>query len=326
MAAVMRLTIRVRSKGRLFIDDMLLTFACLTLILASVILQIELGTIYIAEELTALYKSGRELPKDLDIPPVIARYHVAQDVHGTMCWLTVFSVKFSFLFFFRQLVNKIPNLEYYWKWVLGLNCVACLYCLLYVVAECQYQSFAAFVSIPIIILWKVRMQFSQKIGIGAFLCLSICMITLAAIRLSKIHIGGTTVGSWQYFWLELEASAAVCTVSLTAFRSFFVDHGEVDSKGGRRWYSSAIARNLERRKLKARLQEREAPPNVSIASLSDMQFYLGKNSLRPQRPHESAYGQLKAGRNSDDFFRHQSRSEEGGAQIYYHEFQSQSAN
>lgn len=63
------------------------------------------------------------------------------------------------------------------------------------------------------------MQIAQKIGIGAFLCLSICMIMIAGTRLSKIQIGGEPTNSWQYFWLEIEACVAVCTVSLTAFRT-----------------------------------------------------------------------------------------------------------
>ena len=143
LAAAVRLAIRVRSKGRLFVDDALLAFAGLTLIVATVILQIELGDIYLAEELVALYISGEQMPQGLDLQSIIKRYHLVQYLHGTMSWLTVFSVKFSFLFFFRQLVDKVTVLERYWKWVFGLNVAACLYCLLYVAFECPYHGIAA---------------------------------------------------------------------------------------------------------------------------------------------------------------------------------------
>ena len=100
------------------------------------------------------------------------------------------------------------------------------------------------VSIPVIILWQVRMRLTQKLGIGVFLCLSICMIMIAAVRLSRIE---NTVSIWQYMWLQIEACVAVIMVALTAFRSVFSDNQKVEARRERRWYSSAVARNLKRR-------------------------------------------------------------------------------
>ena len=141
-AATIRTAVRIRSKGRLFLDDAFLIFACLTLVAATVILQIELGTIYLAEELTELYKSGK-FPDHVDINTIVARYHIAQYGHGTMGWLTIFAVKFSFLSFFRHLVTKIPRLESYWRFVLAFNFVAFLYCMLYLAAECPHNGSAS---------------------------------------------------------------------------------------------------------------------------------------------------------------------------------------
>lgn len=141
-SAAVRTTVRIRSKGRLFLDDALLIFACLALVVASVILQTQLGTVYFAAELVSLYRSG-VLPEDVDINSVIASYHIVQYAHGTMGWLTVYAVKFTFLSFFRQLVDRIPRLECYWKCVVGLNIVAFLYCILYIAAECPHQTSAS---------------------------------------------------------------------------------------------------------------------------------------------------------------------------------------
>ena len=141
-AAGIRLCIRLRSKGRLFLDDGFLIFACLTLIGASAVLQSQLDAIYLAEEVAARYAFGHS-PGIVDIDRLVYRYHLAQNLHGTLGWLTVFSVKFSFLTFFRQLVDKIPRLQLYWKSVVAINLIAFLYCLLYIAGECQRSGAAA---------------------------------------------------------------------------------------------------------------------------------------------------------------------------------------
>ena len=109
------------------------------------------------------------------------------------------------------------------------------------------------------------MQNSQKIGIGIFLCLSICMIAIAGVRLSDILIRGNMVSVWQYFWLEIQACVAVCMNSLVAFRYFFVDHSKIAGRGGADWYSSAVARHKQLRDRRARVNaQREASDAFSL--------------------------------------------------------------
>lgn len=141
-AAAIRTALRVRAKGRIFLDDVFLVFACLSLVAATVILHVQLGTIYLAEDLTELYRSGN-FPDDVNVGEVVAEYHIAQYGHGTMGWLTVFAVKFSFLCFFRQLVRNIQRLENYWRCVLTFNIVAFLYCIMYIAAECPHHGYAS---------------------------------------------------------------------------------------------------------------------------------------------------------------------------------------
>ena len=81
------------------------------------------------------------------------------------------------------------------------------------------------ISIPISILWNVRIKLRQKLGIGAFLCLSVVMIIMSLIYTSRIR---TSVDSlnlvWILFWQEAGACAAVIMVSMTAFRSIFISN------------------------------------------------------------------------------------------------------
>ena len=97
-------------------------------------------------------------------------------------------------------------------------------------------------------LWQVRMKTTQKLGIGAFLSLSFCMIIVASIRFSGLQVKGSSIDVWQYFWLEVEACVAVCMISLTAFRSVFaLNSSNANAVKARPLYSSTIERNRERR-------------------------------------------------------------------------------
>ena len=74
--------------------------------------------------------------------------------------------------------------------------------------------------IPIILLWNVKIKRSQKIFLGTFLCLSICMILIAIVRISGQRLGNSNMDvQWELFFQHVEASVSVITVSLTAFRS-----------------------------------------------------------------------------------------------------------
>lgn len=57
--------------------------------------------------------------------------------------------------------------------------------------------------------------------LGIFLCLSICMIVIAIVRVSGLRIQkkNNIDIQWELFWQDVEATVAVIMVSITAFRS-----------------------------------------------------------------------------------------------------------
>lgn len=90
--------------------------------------------------------------------------------------------------------------------------------------------------IPIYLLWHVQIKFSQKLALGVSLCLSIMMVILAIVRISRFRSPDATIDfTWDIFWQFAEACVAVTMVSLTAFRSLFIAT-QRDSK--KRSYSS----------------------------------------------------------------------------------------
>lgn len=81
------------------------------------------------------------------------------------------------------------------------------------------------VSIPIALLWRVRIDVRQKIGLGVSLCLSLIMVVTAIIRISGIKLANGAIDIvWEAFWVQQECSIAVIMMSVSAFRSFFVPH------------------------------------------------------------------------------------------------------
>ena len=82
---------------------------------------------------------------------------------------------------------------------------------------------ALVVSIPIVLLWRVRINFRQKIGLGTLLCLSLVMAIIAIARMSGINLTSKNVDIvWLAFWQQQECSVAVIMISISAFRSLFV--------------------------------------------------------------------------------------------------------
>lgn len=80
--------------------------------------------------------------------------------------------------------------------------------------------------IPTYLIWKIRVKPVQKLIMGALLCLSICMVVAASIRVAGFHLDGDAIHmelnmKWSHFWLYVEACIAVLTVSVTTCRTIF---------------------------------------------------------------------------------------------------------
>lgn len=74
--------------------------------------------------------------------------------------------------------------------------------------------------IPVILLWNEKIRLSQKIFLGIFLCLNICMIILAIVRTSGLLLSNRGIDvQWEVFFQQVEASVSVITLSITALRT-----------------------------------------------------------------------------------------------------------
>lgn len=123
IAAVARIAIRFKSQRRLHLDDYLLIFACICLIAATVLLYLGLSAIYFIEELSLngikVLTAGNISMKDfLDQLIFYQRIYWA---YLSLTWATIFCVKFAFLAFFRNFVDRLPPMQRYWKLVTVLT-------------------------------------------------------------------------------------------------------------------------------------------------------------------------------------------------------------
>ena len=125
------------------------------------------------------------------------------------------------------------------------------------------------------ILWQLRIGTYQKLAVGASLSLSICMVIFACIRIAGCTLRHCFGITWQLFWLQVEASIAVCMVSVTAFRSIFLSE---PVKAGRKkptpWYSSTVAGLRRRKKFSEELRNLEGLPTIPSATLSGMRTFI----------------------------------------------------
>ena len=145
IAAAIRAGIRVKLHCRLYRDDRFLIFASLAVAAATTVLHEELNILCLAEETVQDFVSEHmgDLPRNLNIATKIPIYQPTDYLHRTLSWLVLFSVKFSFLSLFHQLVDRLPRLLLHWRVVILINVIAFRYCVCYVFLECPHSNIAA---------------------------------------------------------------------------------------------------------------------------------------------------------------------------------------
>ena len=87
------------------------------------------------------------------------------------------------------------------------------------------------ISVPVALLWRVRLSLRRKLTLGSMLCLSVAMIFMTIIRTSLAPLpNGIIDTSWLFFWQGMEAATAIIVLSLSAFRGLFGREGSRSSK------------------------------------------------------------------------------------------------
>lgn len=138
--------------------------------------------------------------------------------------------------------------------------------------------------IPISIIWRVRIKTRQKIGIAAFLCLSICMIVIAVIRVSGVHYESKFDITWIGLWQQVQSCVAVVMLSLTAIRSIYVSNTSNRGRPNKGQWVPSTRRFFGRNKKSTFNHELVNDIAIPSATITGMSQFMGRMKASTTHP------------------------------------------
>lgn len=112
--------IRFRYQKQLFLDDVFLYFGVICLCAAVGLLLQFSEAMFMSESLITAHKGSYVRSKG----GLLIQLNKTSDAYLALTYTTLFSVKLSFLFFFRILVRRVRKMAIYWWTVLAIMIVA----------------------------------------------------------------------------------------------------------------------------------------------------------------------------------------------------------
>ncbi|KAF7876780.1 hypothetical protein EAF04_001863 [Stromatinia cepivora] len=268
VSAICRFYVRFRIQKDFGLDDGFLLIGICCIVIALIMqYSINMEPMYLAEALT-------HNPETAVMPPdflqQVFEFQKWITVILMLTWTSIMAVKFSFLFLFRKLIDRIRPLKIYW-WIvtiittgilgfgISVYYLACPYYFSLKALQCLSEtgsnrtkiyastemaldilSDVMILTIPICLIWQVKIKWTQKIMLAMSLCLTIILTIVAIIRVYGLQFHGKVDQIWEIYWLIIGAEVGVILTSATAFRTFFVARSNnklVQSPhGGLRWY------------------------------------------------------------------------------------------
>ncbi|MCJ1263469.1 hypothetical protein MMC22_003339 [Lobaria immixta] len=279
--ACVRTYFRRQKFRRFFPDDYFLFIATLSLTMGTTLIYINLPYTY-----TQVNVEGGEISPPADFLQQAVRDEKLLDAAVVFLWLAIFGVKFSFLFLFQSLISRLRALTVWWWCVFAVlvpvwaacECSQFIVCPVFgptsaeacvtpraLVRENATVKFSTIldiltdvmlISIPTMLLWRVKIPLHKKLALGFLLCLSF------------IPSGRRSIPLGEFFWHQAEAAVAVIAVSLAMFRSLFVADG---------------SKNLPQHKPRSpplptsykKLRTKKTPPQIDLPTLPSATFSRG---------------------------------------------------
>ncbi|KAF2136435.1 uncharacterized protein K452DRAFT_279988 [Aplosporella prunicola CBS 121167] len=244
----LRFLMRFKTFRRFYLDDALVLSAWLITLVIAVIWQVVADDMYLDNRVA----SGRQYPP-ADFIPRVERFLKSSAAIVFLFYTTLWTIKLSFLFFFRRLYMNMGKLVGVWWGILTFTIAAWACCVGTIDYNCLVDDLVniadhcsglkeikfqrdtliancvldvatdlAITSIPISMLWKVRVSGRRKAGLAAVFCVTIITMVFAIVRVAVIS--SLTVQpdmSWLYMWSNIEIFAALIVACLGSFRSLF---------------------------------------------------------------------------------------------------------
>ncbi|CAD6590909.1 MAG: hypothetical protein ASARMPRED_005103 [Alectoria sarmentosa] len=282
IVATGRTVIRARTyKSNGFtIDDGFFLLAVITFLAGTVMTYVDVPHFYLEENVEA----GLASPPANFIPLLILGEKL-EDAVTSLLGVTIVSVKFSFLFFFRALLRQQKKLMVWWWCIFAMLIPTAFLMIFAIFIVCAYWNQEIFVkcvtpaaylrqngvlqaitildiftdafliSIPVLLLWNVRISIRRKVALCGILCLSVCTLIISII---KVAGGKTSAGGVDSSW------------SYSAFRALFVAHQAMKY----RTPAESDSTSWNRRSKKAKNSRSKELPEIPSPVLSGVRTHI----------------------------------------------------
>ena len=127
IAAALNIALKLRNNRRLQTEDffLFLACACLTISTALIYRLLSSGIISLIESLPVPLKS-------------ISSYQREAYAFLGLTWGSIFSFKFSILFFFKQLINRLDRIIAFWRITMVITIISFLCCIISFLTVCPH--------------------------------------------------------------------------------------------------------------------------------------------------------------------------------------------
>ena len=147
LAAVFRTILSWRMNRSFYLDDCMLLIGCICLISQTVLLYEMTPNLYLFQPLQST-KISALTNAPADISERWAWFEKCNYAFIAIAWTTIFSIKFSFLCFFRRLIDRLRGFIIYWRVVVAFNIVAWALSVCHPFISCPRFDFSAGKSRP----------------------------------------------------------------------------------------------------------------------------------------------------------------------------------
>ncbi|KAI0533329.1 hypothetical protein GGR58DRAFT_487130 [Xylaria digitata] len=243
-----RLYSRFAGPRRLFWDDGFIIFAWTLALLSAILWHFVSPYLYAYFEVT----SGLSAPGPLFVLHT-EQYYTGQLIVLIFFYTGLWSVKFSFLMFFRRLGKNVDKRRYLWWAALIITIATYLVCigtiqykclarpLEEIIAHCSSDTDIDFtlitlkvnttldvltdviiMTIPISLIWNVQIRLAKKLALIGIFSLVLVTISFAIVRVVVVsELTRQPDVSWLYLWSSIEQNIAIVVACLSAFPQLF---------------------------------------------------------------------------------------------------------
>lgn len=141
IAAALHIALKLRNNRGLQTEDFFLFLACACLTISTALIYRLLSGILIGESFADPHNSLTESLPFL-VKPIPSYQREAYAFLG-LTWGSIFSFKFSILFFFRQLINRLDRIIAFWKITMVITIISLFCCIISFLAVCPHFGVSA---------------------------------------------------------------------------------------------------------------------------------------------------------------------------------------